>query len=65
MYHCDTCGWHGENSELEHYYDYRGECHGQPAWEQMPCCPECGYDVESDGDDDGYDEQKDIRLLYL
>ena len=56
MYHCDTCGWHGENSELEHFYDYRGECHGQPAWERMPCCPECGYDVESDGGDDGYDE---------
>ena len=56
MYQCDTCGWHGYNSELEHYYDYRGECHGQAAWEQMPCCPECGYDVESDGDDDGYDQ---------
>nr|DAS87187.1 MAG TPA: hypothetical protein [Caudoviricetes sp.] len=26
--------------------EYRGECHGAPAWETLPCCPECGYDVE-------------------
>lgn len=29
------------------YGEYRGECHGAPAWETLPCCPECGYDVEN------------------
>lgn len=52
MYHCDKCGWHGENDELEHYREYRGECHGYPAWETMSCCPDCGYDVESDVESD-------------
>lgn len=46
MYKCERCDWTGESSELGHYTEYRGECHGAPAWETLPCCPECGYDVE-------------------
>lgn len=47
MYKCERCDWTGSSSELGHYTEYRGECHGAPAWETLPCCPECGYDVES------------------
>ena len=46
MYKCERCNWTGSASELGHYTEYRGECHGAPAWETLPCCPECGYDVE-------------------
>lgn len=46
MYKCERCDWTGSSSELGHYTEYRGECHGGPAWETLPCCPECGYDVE-------------------
>lgn len=46
MYKCERCDWTGSASELGHYIEYRGECHGAPAWETLPCCPECGYDVE-------------------
>lgn len=47
MYKCEHCDWTGSASELGHYTEYRGECHGAPAWETLPCCPECGYDVEN------------------
>ena len=47
MYKCERCDWTGSASELGHYTEYRGECHGAPAWETLPCCPECGYDVEN------------------
>ena len=33
-------------AEVIAYTEYRGECHGAPAWETLPFCPECGYDVE-------------------
>ena len=46
MYKCERCDWTGSSSELGYYTEYRGECHGAPAWETLPCCPECGYDVE-------------------
>ena len=47
MYKCERCDWTGSASELGYYTEYRGECHGAPAWETLPCCPECGYDVEN------------------
>ena len=47
MYKCERCDWTGSASELGHYTEYRGECHDAPAWETMPCCPDCGYDVEN------------------
>lgn len=28
MYKCERCDWTGESSELGHYTEYRGECHG-------------------------------------
>lgn len=43
MYKCERCDWTGSSSELGYYTEYRGECHGAPAWETLPCCPECGY----------------------
>lgn len=46
MYKCERCDWTGSASELGHYTEYRGECHGAPAWEILPCCPDYGYDVE-------------------
>lgn len=46
VYKCERCNWTGSASELGHYTEYRGECHGAPAWETLPCCPESGYDVE-------------------
>lgn len=47
MYKCERCAWTGESSELGRYIEYRGECHGESAWELLYYCPECGYDVES------------------
>lgn len=47
MYKCERCDWTGSASELGYYTEYRGECHGALAWETLPCCPECGYDVET------------------
>lgn len=46
MYRCLRCNGKFDNSELSHIYSYRGECHGRPAYEREPCCPECGYEVE-------------------
>lgn len=28
MYKCERCDWTGSASELGHYTEYRGECHG-------------------------------------
>ena len=40
MYKCERCDWTGSASELGQYTEYRGECHGAPAWETLPCCPD-------------------------
>lgn len=41
MYKCERCDWTGSASELGHYTEYRGECHGAPAFERERYCPAC------------------------
>jgi predicted RNA-binding Zn-ribbon protein involved in translation (DUF1610 family) len=41
MYHCDSCGWDGEDPVLS---DMRGEGCGGVLW-TLRCCPECGEEV--------------------
>lgn len=41
MYKCERCDWTGSSSELSHYTEYRGECHGALAFERERYCPAC------------------------
>ena len=54
---CGLCGELFDEDELEHDYEYVGECWGQPAYEEISRCPYCGsddiFDVEYREDEDG------------
>ena len=50
FYFCTKCNRVYEEEEVEVLTarEYRGECHGVPAYEEMDriCCPRCGGDCE-------------------
>lgn len=50
FYFCTKCDRVYEEEEVEVLTEreYRGECHGVPAYEEMDriCCPHCGGDCE-------------------
>lgn len=39
MYKCERCDWTGD--EPGYRMEYRGECHGAPAFERERYCPAC------------------------
>ena len=39
---CDSCGHVFEEGELDRSREYRGECHGEPSYEEVIGCPCCG-----------------------
>ncbi len=39
MYKCERCDWTG--NEPGYRMEYRGECHGTPAFERERYCPAC------------------------
>lgn len=49
FYFCTKCDrvYEGEEVEVLTEREYRGECHGVPAYEEMDriCCPHCGSTV--------------------
>lgn len=45
MYHCIDCD--RDFDEPAQYQEYRGECHGTPAYETVYACPICGGDFET------------------
>lgn len=50
FYLCTKCDrvYEEEKAEVLTEREYRGECHGVPAYEEMDriCCPHCGGDCE-------------------
>lgn len=47
MYICVECGHLFEDGEERTSREYRGECHGFPAYETISSCPMCGGDFEN------------------
>lgn len=45
-YKCVECGHIFEDGEIDRWDEYRGECHGVPAYESMAGCPSCSGDFE-------------------
>lgn len=45
-YKCLECGEIFEEYEIKKWEEYRGDCHGTPAYETMVGCPHCGGDFE-------------------
>jgi len=55
MFICEDCGAIFEEPDV--WEEYRGECHGSPAYEKMCGCPYCrGGFSEYCGDDECEDE---------
>jgi len=46
MFKCLDCGEVFSEDELLSWSEYRGECHGSPAYEKMCGCPSCKGDYE-------------------
>lgn len=54
MYRCCNCGKLFEGDEIDSFTEYRGECHGFPAYETVACSPCCHDDFEEvDCDEEG------------
>jgi RecJ-like exonuclease len=45
-YKCSHCGHIFDEGEQSSWNEYRGECHGSPAFKQMEGCPICKGDYE-------------------
>jgi len=48
-YLCPVCLNRVDDQDYRYVSEYRGECWGMPAWEEMPdrmVCPRCGYEED-------------------
>lgn len=58
-YKCYRCGYEFNEDEIEYRREYRGECWGQPAYEEVEVCPNCGsMEIElEESDEEGVVEE--------
>lgn len=59
-YKCDHCGCIFDTPAEERFHEYRGECWGTPAYEEMvyEYCPDCGSDDFYPYDEDEEEEEE-------